>query len=85
MAEISRRKHGCDCCHECDYIPKYKGKEPIKNGMPTEMFLGYCGDVLWLCHKCYEKMTAGIPRFHRKHLNTFERIYKKRYVKRKVK
>lgn len=44
-----RRPHGCDGCHK---------------DTPTELFVGYRGNLLWICSKCREKMSAGIPKKH---------------------
>ena len=44
-----RRKHGCDICNQA---------------IPTEVFLGYRKNVLWICNKCYNKITKKIKREH---------------------
>jgi len=40
-----RRKHGCDGCHK---------------DTATEMFLGYCKNVLFICGNCRRKMMIVI-------------------------
>ncbi len=44
-----RRKHGCDICHKIT---------------ETELFLGYCFNVLWICDVCYGRITKKIKRKH---------------------
>lgn len=78
---VSRREHGCDCCHRNNFYFKDDAdgkRKMVKDGKPTQMFLGYCGEVLWICHKCYEKMSAGIPRYHRNRKIFIKKIYDKR-------
>ena len=45
-----RRKHGCDCCY---------------NDTPTELFLGFNRNVLWICGKCYNMLTHNQKKKHR--------------------
>ncbi len=44
MNTKERRKHGCDGCH-------YK--------RATEKFEGYCGNNIWLCDKCLNKLVKN--------------------------
>ena len=39
-----RDRIGCDIC-------KANPEEP------TQCFIGFCGDVLWICNKCFKKVT----------------------------
>ena len=52
-----RRKHGCDICHK---------------KIPTELFLGYCKNVLWICGKCYQKITTKIEKRHNQDIWTYK-------------
>ena len=45
----TRRKHGCDGCHK---------------DVPTELFLGYNRNTLWICKDCYKEMIKGIKKLH---------------------
>ncbi|MCG8670004.1 MAG: hypothetical protein MI867_11365, partial [Pseudomonadales bacterium] len=38
-----RKRKGCDGCNQ---------------DTPTEKFLGYCGNELWICNDCFERLTA---------------------------
>lgn len=67
MVEIGRRKHGCDCCHK---------------DMPTELFIGYRHNVLWICEECYKILTNEIPRFHRQS-NPIPKIYNREKIRRR--
>lgn len=40
-----RERLGCDCCHNVFAA--------------TECFEGYCGNILWLCHRCLNHMIKG--------------------------
>lgn len=53
MGYNNRRKHGCDKCHK---------------DVPTERFEGYCGNLLWICDKCFKLMTK-IKKENDKHEN----------------
>jgi len=55
-----RRKHGCDVCHK---------------DTSTELFLGYNGNVLWVCGTCYNDITKKIKKKHRQDIWT-----KKEYI-----
>lgn len=37
-----RKRIGCDIC---------------KKDEPTECFIGYCGNVLWICGSCFHEVT----------------------------
>ena len=49
---LSVKKHrnriGCDICK--------------KKSIPTEGFIGYCGNILWICGKCFKKITMKVVR-----------------------
>lgn len=49
-----RRSWGCDSCHK---------------DVPTEMFLGFNRNCLWICAKCRKKMLGNMK--ERKHMTTF--------------
>ena len=46
-----RERNGCDFCN---YNKTYKTKDP-----PTEMFIGLCGNFLWCCDDCFERITQS--------------------------
>jgi len=39
-----RNRIGCDIC---------------KKDIATQAFIGYVGDVLWICGKCFKKITKN--------------------------
>ena len=40
-----RQRMGCDGC---------------KEDTATEAFLGHCGNVLWICGKCFKRITQKV-------------------------
>jgi hypothetical protein len=46
-----RKRYGCDYCKR-----KYLNDNP-KDMIPTEEFIGYCGNVLWICSSCWKKLS----------------------------
>lgn len=36
-----RERRGCDACH---------------TNPPTEQFVGFCGNQIWICHECLGRM-----------------------------
>ena len=51
-----RRSHGCDVC--------YKNK-------PTECFLGFNRNILWVCGKCYDMITRKVVKRHKLSLSFY--------------
>ena len=43
------RRNGCDICNK---------------DVPTEFFAGFRKNSLWICGKCYDKITGGVERKH---------------------
>lgn len=44
-----RRNDACDIC---------------KKNVPTEFFAGFLHNSLWICHRCYNKITENVERKH---------------------
>lgn len=42
--KVDRIRAGCDRC---------------RNDRPTERFVGFCGNVLWICDDCIKQMTTN--------------------------
>ena len=61
-----RRKHGCDRCYK---------------DVPTQLFLGYNKDVLWICGKCYTMLTRSIEKQHKQDIWTYKEWCIKEYKK----
>lgn len=57
----NRRRHGCDVCYD---------------NVPTECFLGFNRNVLWVCGNCYNLISHGIERKHQMEFN--ERVEAKK-------
>ncbi len=43
-----RTRKGCDFC---TYNKTYNLHDP-----PTQLFIGYCGDIIWCCQDCMNKI-----------------------------
>lgn len=57
MKYPNRRNNGCDICHK---------------NVPTQFFAGFCKDSLWICSKCYDKITNKQERKHPYHISIYK-------------